>query len=44
MSNILYRMQVKPQENPEKMMIDSNEILEECIEERQKIALERKRM
>ena len=44
MSNILYRMQVKPQENPEKLMIDSNEILEECIEERQKIALERKRM
>ncbi len=44
MSNILYRMQIKPQEDSSTLMIDSNEILEECIEERQKMALERKKI
>lgn len=44
LSNILYRMQIKPQEETETLMIDSNEILDNCIEERQKIERERKRL
>lgn len=43
MSNILYRVQVKQQEEDDKLIIDSNELLEHCIEERQKQAIERAR-
>lgn len=44
MSNILYRMQIKPQEEKDTLLIDSNEILDNCIEERQKMERERKRL
>lgn len=43
MSNILYRMQIMPQEEIETRIIDSNEIMDECIEERQKLELKQLR-
>lgn len=43
MSNILYRMQIMPQEEIETRVIDSNEIMDERIEERQKQQLENMR-
>lgn len=41
MSNILYRMQIKPQDETETCIIDSNDVLLEKIEEHQKLQLER---
>ncbi len=43
MSNILYRIQVNPQEDVDAVVIDSNEMLESCIEERKRIAKEKER-
>lgn len=44
MSNILYRMQIQPQEEVETCIIDSNDVLEERIEEHQKMQMERARL
>ena len=44
MSNILYRMQIQPQEEVETCIINSNDVLEERIEEHQKLQLERERL
>lgn len=43
MSNILYRMQILPQDEEQTCIIDSNEILEDRIVERQKQQMERSR-
>ncbi|MDD6195227.1 MAG: FliH/SctL family protein [Lachnospiraceae bacterium] len=44
MSNILYRMQIQPQEEVQTCIINSNDVLDERIEEHQKMQLERARL
>lgn len=43
MSNILYRMQILPQEENEKRIIDSNELMDECIRQRRQEEQEHRR-